>query len=517
MKKLSHEEFVAKANSVHCHRYKYYSPYQGSGIPLAITCVTHGVFYQTPNSHVSQKQGCPECAKSERINRQLLPVSSVIERFISVHGDKYDYSQVNYVGMHTPVSIVCPIHGAFQQSPHSHQKGRGCPQCATKLQQSWNSRRQLQIQRTFEAKARDKHGDLFDYSGVVYTHNQSKITFRCKKHDVTLTQTARDHLSGYNPCPQCNHMKSSQEEAIARFLSIFTTVDPRNRTILKPRELDVYLPEKNLAIEYCGMYWHSHGDKASERADKHKHADKHRDCAEQGIRLITLYETEWLERPTAVKRLLRNAIGKSRGKLMARKCELRKVTNAAARVFYDKYHPQGGDGHGEHYALFWKGKMVACMRFVVGANDRGSAKRRVWTLGRYATRVTVAGAASRLFKAFVTEHNPPVVKSFSDNRLFGGGMYEQLGFELEEEVAPDYLVWSQKIGLRPKSHYQRRHLQKRLQEHGVDDAYDHTTDPRTETEMTYLMGARRIYDCGKKRWIWHAPCAIRNSSPGQPD
>jgi len=504
VKKLTHEEFVARAVLAHGNTYVYSHPYQGSGVPVAITCRQHGDFLQTPNAHISQRQGCPVCAVSSLAAQRRLSTKVVIDRFVKVHGNKYDYSCFEYSGAHFAATIVCLTHGAFRQSPHSHQKGRGCPQCATAKQQEWNSSRSEKIRREFAALAAAKHGDLFDYSGVVYTHNQDRISVRCKKHDVVLQQTARDHLDGYNPCPQCNHMKSSQEDAIARYLSVFTKVERRDRTILKPRELDIHLPECGLAVEYCGMYWHSHGDAESERKDKFKHYRKCADCASQGIRLITLYESEWLERPKAIKRLLRNAAGKSRGKLMARKCELRKVETLEARAFYDKYHPQGGAGGGYHYALFWKNKMVACMRFVLGANDRGNARERVWTLGRYATRVNVAGAASRLFKAFVAEHQPEAVKSFSDNRLFGGGMYEKLGFTLEADVAPDYQVWSPKTGLRPKPHYQRRNLQRRLQEHGMDEQYDHESDPRTEAEMTYLMGARRIYDCGKKRWVWTA-------------
>jgi hypothetical protein len=81
-------------------------------------------------------------------------------------------------------------------------------------------------------------------------------------------------------------------------------------------------------------------------------------------------------------------------------------------------------------------------------------------------------------------------------------MYEQLGFTLEEDVGEDYVVWSPKIGIRPKPHYQRRVLPKRLEEHGVDDTFDPETDTRTEADMTYLMGCGRLYDCGKKRWVW---------------
>jgi hypothetical protein len=298
-------------------------------------------------------------------------------------------------------------------------------------------------------------------------------------------------------------MKSAGEEAVRAFLSTFVLTEQRNRSLIAPKELDIWMPERQLAVEYCGAYFHSAGSAAEERTLKRKHIEKYLACRSKGIRLITLYDVDWDARKGAIRRLLRNAVGKTRGRLMARKCELRDVPIKEARAFYDRYHPQGGAGNGSHYGLYWRDKLVACMRFTFGANDRGSAASgRAWTLTRYATRITVAGAASRLFKAFVREHNPQEVKSFSDNRFFDGGMYAQLGFVLEGESPPDYQVWSPKLGLRPKPHYQRRVLAARLQEHGVSEPFDPDTDARSEAEMTYLMGARRIYDCGKKRWLW---------------
>jgi hypothetical protein len=296
-------------------------------------------------------------------------------------------------------------------------------------------------------------------------------------------------------------MASRAEQELFRFVSIFAKAYSRNRTLLKPKELDIYVPDHQLAIEYCGMYWHSAKTPEESLKIRHKHFEKSYLCSQKGVRLITLYESEWKEHRYAIKRLIRNALGKTKGRLMARKCSLGPVSHSQAREFYDKYHPQGGEGSGEHYGLYWKGKLVACMRFTFGANDRGSSGR-VWTLTRYATRIIVAGGASRLFKAFLEEHRPDEVKSFSDNRFFSGAMYRALGFRLEEDLDPDYMVWSPKIGLRPKSHYQRRLLPKRLQEHGLGDTFDPATDPRTEAEMTYLMGCGRIFDCGKKRWSW---------------
>jgi hypothetical protein len=391
---------------------------------------------QTPDNHYRGRQGCPKCKGAKIRTAKQTKIVDFINRAMLVHKGRYTYGTAQFENQLTGVvSINCPEHGSFLQSPVNH-------------------------------------------------------------------------LAGKTGCISCGNTKSKEELRIAQYLAMFTPVLPRDRTVIKPKELDIYLPEKALAVEYSGMYWHSHHNAADEKADKKKHFDKYQACAAQGIRLLTIYETEWAEREPAIRRLLRNAVGKGRGKLMARKCALGKVSLQDAKAFYEKYHPQGGAGTGDNYGLFWKGKLVACMRFTYGINDRGhGAKTRTWTLSRYATRVTVAGAASRLFKAFLADHKPPEVKSFSDNRYFSGAMYEQLGFTLEQDVAPDYQVWSPRgptsAGtLRPKSHYQRRLLPARLQEHGVEDSFAPETDTRTEAEMTYLMKCGRIYDCGKKRWVW---------------
>lgn len=353
------------------------------------------------------------------------------------------------------------------------------------------------------ARLQEVHAGKLQYvSG--YTSMTTNALFFCTLHEKTAYAHPHNVLRGAIPCSECNHMRSDAENAVASFVARFTTAQQRNRQLIRPRELDIYMPEKQMAVEFCGDYWHSHGNKEDEVARKNRHHEKYLACKNLGIRLLTIYESEWAQRNYAIRRLLRNALGRSRGKLMARKCTLGKPTIAQARAFYDRYHPQGGDGSGEHYGLFWKGKLVACMRFSFGINDRGESKNRVWTLSRYATRITVAGAASRLFKAFVEEFNPQEVKSFSDNRYFEGGMYQQLGFALEAELPPDYQVWSPKFGLRPKTLYQRRNIPQRLQEHGMGNSFDPETDPRSESEMTFLMGCRRLYDCGKKRWVWKA-------------
>lgn len=422
---------------------------------------------------------------------------SFIAAAIKRHGPRYSYERVAYKGAHTRVEIVCTEHGPFWQSPTNHMQGKNCPRCVA---EATGKACRLSLEQ-FVERARSVWGDRWGYEWVTYAGAHTLVHIQCSEHGM-FSQTPTNHLTGKLACPKCNHMRSAGEEEVFRFVSRFAEVVQRDRALIKPKEVDIYLPEKQIAIEYCGEFWHSSGSREEESAQKSRHFEKHKACAAAGVRLITIYETEWQERGFALRRLLRNALGAARGKVMARKCTLDKVSFAQARAFYDRYHPQGGDGNGDHYGLFWRGKLVACMRFTFGANDRGRSQRE-WTLTRYATRVTVTGGASRLFQAFLEDKKPAQVKSFSDNRFFEGRMYEALGFQLEKEGMPDYTVWSPKLGLRPKSHYQRRMLPKRLKDHGVAEAFDPDNDPRTEAEMTYLMGARRLYDCGKKRWVWN--------------
>lgn len=487
--------------------------YNGATVPInGIVCSKHGVFSQY-SGNLRKGTSCAQCGAEKRIASQRLGNDGFIAKAKEVHGDMYLYDKTNYVTMKQKVTVTCKQHGDFEISPIKHTySAQGCPECGAMKRGKRKTSKNVgaaaaktsivKHAAAFEKKSKLVHGNKYDYSKVVYIGAKTPVLIGCPKHGDFLTGPW-DHINKGYGCPQCSHHLSKAENEVHRFLSNFTSAEQRNRRIIRPKELDIYLPEHNLGVEYCGMYWHSHVDQEDERTNKRRHYEKYKLCQEKGVRLLTVYESEWQNNQYAVKRLLRNAIGKSRARLMARKCDLRKATAQEAREFYNKYHPQGGNGSGEHYALLWKGKIVACMRFTLGANDRGhSAKTRDWTLTRYATRITVSGGASRLFNAFVNEHNPESVKSFSDNRYFEGGMYTQLGFDLEEEVGPDYQVWSQKSGLRPKSHYQRRLLPARLAEHGMTEQFDPETDQRTEAEMTYLMGARRIYDCGKKRWVW---------------
>lgn len=183
LKKLTTDAFVERACSLHGDRYDYSRVnYVSMNVPVEIVCSKHGPFFQSPNNHL-KGHGCSLCT---RVDGRKLPVSTFLEKARDVHGDKYDYSQVVYVNSKTHVSIVCPKHGVFLQTPNKHLSGRGCPRCRPNFADTLTS---------FVEKARDVHGALYDYSLVQYVDTYTKVHIVDPKYG-DFWQTPNAHLRG---------------------------------------------------------------------------------------------------------------------------------------------------------------------------------------------------------------------------------------------------------------------------------------------------------------------------------
>ena len=202
MAKLTTEEFIAKAKAVHGDRYDYSRVmYVNNSTPVVIVCPEHGAFKQRPNNHFNGN-GCPKCARATQSARQAMNQDVWIERAKRIHHNRYDYSKVTYVNNHTPISIICPIHGEFMQTPANHIKGQGCPICG------------MSKGKLSQEEARKRISDKlskFPYEVVepfVYKGDRdTDVTIHCKKHDFTWTTSwhqviyAGTNLTG--GCPGC--------------------------------------------------------------------------------------------------------------------------------------------------------------------------------------------------------------------------------------------------------------------------------------------------------------------------
>ena len=279
------EEFVKKAREVHGDKYNYSKiKYVNSSTPVYIICPEHGEFLQTPSNHL-RGRGCPKCGVESTQKKLSSTTEDFIKKAREVHGDKYDYSKVDYTNANTQVRIICPEHGEFWQTPNNHLMGRGCPKCGNELR----SLSQSSTTKDFIKKAREVHGDKYDYSKVDYTNANTQVRIICPEHGE-FWQTPSMHLSG-NGCPKCN---SSKLESEIRLMLDEQGVKYkcRERKIpwLKGLELDFYIPAKNIAIECQGIQHFKpieyFGGEEKFKYTIENDSIKRKLCEENGVRLL---------------------------------------------------------------------------------------------------------------------------------------------------------------------------------------------------------------------------------------
>lgn len=210
-KKITQEEFIEKLKEKYSDTYDYSKVnYLGNRIKVCLICRKHGEFWKRPDDLLAEGfHGCQKCSHEERAEKSAMLTGEFIEKARKKHGDKYDYSKVEYVNSVKKVCIICPEHGEFWQTPNSHLNGRGCPECFKKRQSIITSERNALSQEDFIEKAQAVHGDKYDYSLVDYKDSRTKIRIVCPKHGE-FKQEANNHLQGHG-CPKCAAEKISEQ------------------------------------------------------------------------------------------------------------------------------------------------------------------------------------------------------------------------------------------------------------------------------------------------------------------
>lgn len=214
MKKLTQDEFLKKANSVHDNYYDYSkTEYKGGHQKITVSCPKHGPFEQLALNHLSGCN-CPKCSWEEQANKNRLTIDDFIKQARIIHGDKYDYSLVDYINNKTKIIIKCKTHGYFLQTPHNHLSGDNCPDCSL-IQRA---KTKTKTTDEFIKDANLIHNNYYNYTKTIYTTGRDKIIITCPVHG-DFTQTANDHLSG--GCRECgiDITKSKTTKSFETFVS----------------------------------------------------------------------------------------------------------------------------------------------------------------------------------------------------------------------------------------------------------------------------------------------------------
>lgn len=282
------------------------------------------------------------------------------------------------------------------------------------------------------------------------------------------------------------------EEEVASYIeSLGLTVQRRVKTVITPKELDVYVPEKQVAIECNGIYWHSDLPyEGLEKDAQQRHLEKTKACEEKGIRLIHIFEDDWRDKKNIVKSILAIAIGKPTRKLFARKCIVKSISLQEYRSFLLNNHLQGYSFANVRIGLYFEGDLVEC----IGVNTKGTHSTDP-ELVRLCTKqgYQVLGGFSKLMKATTIQR----MVSYIDRATYSGIGYAQTGFTVLK-VNPPTFFWTKGSNRIPRYMYMKKTI-KKLYEQGV---FSYFNECEPEWLNMRKNGYGRIWNCGTIKVVW---------------
>jgi hypothetical protein len=296
-------------------------------------------------------------------------------------------------------------------------------------------------------------------------------------------------------------IKSKGEQEIIDFIKTFYkgVVINNERKVLNTNpdnnsrglEIDIFIPEKNLGIEYNGLFNHcEYSLREDVFVNKNKHLIKQTIAEERGMRLIQINSYQWLMKKDIVKSFIRSFFETNK-KVGARECLIKELNIDTTKEFINVNHLQGYSRSSVKLGLFSGEELLMVMTF---GKPRMSNKYE-WELIRLCTKqgVSVLGGANKLFKYFVKHYNPLSVISYCDQSLFIGSVYETMGFIYSHTSKPNYFYTKDYKILYPRQSFQKHKLK------GLLEFFDESL---SEWDNMFLNGYNRYWDCGNKIYIY---------------
>jgi hypothetical protein len=283
-------------------------------------------------------------------------------------------------------------------------------------------------------------------------------------------------------------IKSAFEEEVYLYIKGLLPADTiidRNTKAIIDGELDIYLPQHQVAIECNGTYWHSELNGRT----KSYHNKKTQECNNINVHLMHIWEHEWMQNKDIIKSRIAVILGKGK-KIPARKTTVQVVTKKEAAIFLNENHIQSSCNSTVNLGLHYEGTLVSIMTF-----GKPRFSKNEYELIRFCTtkNTIVVGGASKLFTHFLRTLNPGNIISYSDRAFNTGGLYHTLGFSYAHKSPPSYKYTKDYFNMENRVKYQKHKLSKLL------EIYDPAL---SEWDNMKQNGFDRIWDCGTDVWIW---------------
>lgn len=337
----------------------------------------------------------------------------------------------------------------------------------------------------------NRHAEKWNLHNLLYLSNQV-YEFTCnkcgnrQKMSYYLIYNRNKHRSEI--CLTCNPLYSTyaQNEVCEFVMSLVENVyvNKRFKSGLYTKgdyEIDIYLPDFNIGIEFNGIYWHSEFYK-----EKTYHLDKKDYFTNMGITLVQIWEDDWKYKKEIVKSIISNKLSKNENKIFARKCIIKQVPLDEKVNFLNSNHLQGDVRSSINIGLYYENKLVSLMTF----GERRINSKSEFELIRFCNllNTTIVGGASKLFNFFIKNYKFKSIISYSDNSISNGDLYKTLGFVNNTKSTINYYWCDNKVK------YHRFNFNKKKL---VRDGYDPS---KTEVEIMHERGYYRIFGVGNKKW-----------------
>jgi very-short-patch-repair endonuclease len=331
------------------------------------------------------------------------------------------------------------------------------------------------------------------YEGIkIESSTAGKIIFECdnchKKMTVNKSLIYQRYKKNQILCPFChvNKYKDLENKLFNFIKNLGFNAIQGSRSIIKPYELDIYIPEKKIAIELNGLYWHSEIFK-----DKNYHLNKTKLCEKNGIQLIHIFSDELNYNLDIVKSRLKSILGLNKIKIFARKTQIKEITGLESRNFLNSNHLQGFIQSKIKLGLYYNNKLVSLMTFgklrksLGGIPTEGS-----YEMLRFCNKqnITIVGGVSKLFKYFLKIYTPTRIVSYADRRWSIGNLYKTLGFNELVASKPGY--W---YIINRKREHRYNYRKSKLVKLGLNSL-------KSEHDLMLDQNIFRIYDCGNLKF-----------------
>lgn len=467
--------------------------YKGTYTESIVICPEHGEVTRKYKDLVRTNSACKFCACR-------YDTSTFIQKIIKSHPndslDNYDFSNVTYKGIQEKYEIFCNRHeGVFSQVGASLVQESSlliCPVCNV------NNRvdSQFYTLEKFLETVPESFKELDDFSESKYLGSKLPIDVRCKKHNHVYSIRPNDYQQG-SRCNKCsNSRKSKPELEIFELISSWgvQAVWRGKRDIIKGKEIDIYIPNMNLGIEYNGLFHHRKLDVRdyykNKMASNLPIYEKSNLASDQCIFLIHIFEDEWLYRKNAVENRLKSILGVSE-RVYARSCKVREVPHIECKEFEERWHLQGHVKCSTAIGLYLNDKLVACMTFGKPRFDNDDVPDRYEML-RFCSSLSVVGGFSKLLTNFIRTNAPKSIMSYSDKRWGVGNVYEKNGFDLVGTSEPGFF-W-----VKGRVRYNRLNFQRWKLDEMFDEVFP---EESTADDILYSKKYIKVEDCGQDKWV----------------